>query len=652
MRIRFWLMSVLALASTLSSGMAHAVASDTDVATKPTYLQSLQQAARQQGLARSAMWRTLLHYSVQPITRVDRSLADDPDFFLAQDGAHNPEHELDATLAAFFNPSAHHALDQPATCRFIARYQWLDAQLHFDAAQLPTPDCPRYTQWRQGIKADRATLIFPSAYVNSPASMYGHTFIRLDAQPAPGQTWSPMLSYAVSYAANGNEADGLAFAFKGLTGLYAGQFTNEPYYLRIRDYNDLENRDIWEYELNLTPAEIDRLLAHAWELGPTRFDYYFFDENCSYHLLSLLDAARPELQLTQQFTWWAIPLDTVRAVTQTPGLLTRIQYRPSNSTELRYRANLLGPQRARLAQQLSDETLTPQALAQHEPSPEQRALILETAERLVSYEATRKDSTEAATQKQRMALLAARASLPAGTPVTVPTPIKDPTQGHDTARVDVMLGQRQGQGLVMLQARPAYHDLMDPEDGYQRGAAIQFFNVAFTKAANGHAQLESFTPMDISSISPQEPLMASKSWRVHIGLERSLATRADGTRPLGINLRGGPGLATELTPGQHWLGYAFMDNQARWDRTLPQQPWAVGSGIALGLLGDLNAQWRVQTEAFARAYLDKQPFETGLLVRTRYSLNAQWNLHAQCETTKRRDVRVNQSCLLGVQRYL
>lgn len=419
MRIRFWLMSVLALASTLSSGMAHAVASDTDVATKPTYLQSLQQAARQQGLARSAMWRTLLHYSVQPITRVDRSLADDPDFFLAQDGAHNPEHELDATLAAFFNPSAHHALDQPATCRFIARYQWLDAQLHFDAAQLPTPDCPRYTQWRQGIKADRATLIFPSAYINSPASMYGHTFIRLDAQPAPGQTWSPMLSYAVSYAANGNEADGLAFAFKGLTGLYAGQFTNEPYYLRIRDYNDLENRDIWEYELNLTPAEIDRLLAHAWELGPTRFDYYFFDENCSYHLLSLLDAARPELQLTQQFTWWAIPLDTVRAVTQTPGLLTRIQYRPSNSTELRYRANLLGPQRARLAQQLSDETLAPQALAQHEPSPEQRALILETAERLVSYEATRKDSTQRGSAIWSYTLRSAGAILLHSVPATI-----------------------------------------------------------------------------------------------------------------------------------------------------------------------------------------------------------------------------------------
>ena len=60
----------------------------------------------------------------------------------------------------------------------------------------------------------------------------------------------------------------------------------------------LENRDVWEYELNLEPHEIERLLAHTWELGFTRFDYYFFDENCSYHLLSLLDVARPGVELT------------------------------------------------------------------------------------------------------------------------------------------------------------------------------------------------------------------------------------------------------------------------------------------------------------------------------------------------------------------
>ena len=620
-------------------------------AASPNYLSALQAQAQQQHLPASAMWRTLVHYRVHPLTRVDRSLADDSDFFLAASGAHDPAEEMNATLAAFFDPTPRHALDQSAACRFIARYQWLDEQLHFDPARLPAPVCTRYREWRDGIKADTATLVFPSAYLNSPASMYGHTFLRLDPLPAPGHSGSPLLSYAVSYAANGNENEGLAYALKGLSGLYSGQFTNSPYYLRIRDYNDLENRDVWEYELTLTPKEIDRLLAHTWELGPTRFDYYFFDENCSYHLLSLIDAARPELGLTDRFTWWAIPLDTVKAVTETPGLLKAVQYRPSNSTELRYRANLLGPHRAHLAQQLSTGQMQPAALPQHEPDEQQRALILETAERLTSFEATLKDSTEAATQRQRMALLAARAALPSGPTLTAPPPDADPTHGHDTARTDIMLGQRHGHGLVQIQARPAYHELLDPQEGYQRGAAIQFFSLAFSKATDGHMQLERLVPVEIASLSPREPLLSAKSWRVHIGLERADAPRADHTRPLGINLNGGPGMAYELSPHQNALGYVFLDNQARWDRSLTQQPWAFGSGIAAGLLTDVKPRWRIQTEVFGRVYVDHQPSERGLSIQMRYSLDRQWNLNAKCTSTKRADQPVNQECLTGLQRY-
>lgn len=648
MNIRSLLIGSIGLVAALMTPVRASAAPD---AQTQRYIQTLQQQARQKQLADTAMWRTLVHYRVHPVTRVDRSLADDSDFFLSPQGVRDPAQELDATLAAFFDTDTLHALGQPAACRFIARYQWLHEQLHFDASVMPTPDCPRYRQWRAGIQADKVTLIFPSAYLNSPASMYGHTFLRLDPRPEPGQTSSPLLSYAVNYAANGDENEGLAYALKGLTGLYAGQFTNAPYYLRIREYNDLENRDIWEYELTLTPQEIDRLLAHTWELGPTRFDYYFFDENCSYHLLSLLDAARPELGLSARFTWWAIPLDTVKAVTQTPGLLQAVRYRPSNSTELRYRADLLGPQAATLALQLSQGQLAPSALAQHEANPARQALILETAERLTSFEATRKNSTEAATQRERMTLLAARAALPAGEPLSVPTPAVDPTAGHDTARTDILIGQRNGHGLVQIQARPAYHDLLDPEQGYQRGAAIQFFSLALSKAANGHVQLERLVPVEIASLSPREPLLSAKSWRVHIGLERADHARPDGSRPLGLNLQGGPGVAYELNGRQSLLGYVFLDNQARWDRSLIKQPWALGTGLAAGLLADPSAAWRVQLEVFDRGYLDHQPRESGLLVQTRYSLSRQWNLNGKCSSTKRAGFAVIQECMAGLQRY-
>ena len=62
-----------------------------------------------------------------------------------------------------------------------------------------------------------------------------------------------------------------------------------PYYMKVRIYNDVEWRDMWEYELDFKEEELSRLLDHLWELGGIYFKYYFFQENCSYHLLSLLE---------------------------------------------------------------------------------------------------------------------------------------------------------------------------------------------------------------------------------------------------------------------------------------------------------------------------------------------------------------------------
>ncbi len=640
------LMAALATALMACAGPALS-ATESD---QRAYLGTLQARAHTLGLADQRMWRTLLHDVVHPLTRHDRSLADDPDFFLHPQGATRPADELDATLAAFFDPAETHALGQSAACRFPARFNWLNEQLGFDPAHLPRPDCPRYQQWRSGVQAERITLIFPSAYLNSPASMYGHTFLRLDP-PAPAGGETPLLSYAISYAAAGNEAEGLAFALKGLTGLYAGEFSNSPYYLRIRDYNDLENRDIWEYELKLTPPEIARLIDHTWELGPTRFDYYFFDENCAYHLLSLLDAARPELNLSAQFTWWALPLDTVKAVTQTQGLLGAVRYRPSNATEMRHRAGLLGPVGSAQAKALSTGQLSPAALASQEPDTARRALILETAERLVTYDGSQgRLGDEAQVQRARMALLMARAQLPRGTPVTVPTPPDEPSTGHGTARIDVMLGQRNGQGLVELAARPAYHDLLDQPEGFQRGAAIQFFRMGLSKTAQGHLQLERLTPVEITSLSPHEPLLAARSWRVEMSLQRRAQARADGLRPLGAQVRGGPGYAWDLA-GERVLAYAFLDNHLAWERELDRQAWQAGSGLAAGALVDLGPGWRVQAEAFARAYLGGQPGARGASLASRWRLNRDWNLQGRCEVSLRQGEPVNQTCLMGLQRY-
>lgn len=56
----------------------------------------------------------------------------------------------------------------------------------------------------------------------------------------------------------------------------------------------MDFRDIWEYDLAFSQEEMDRMLLHVWELFFTNFDYYI-KENFSYHLLSLIEAAKPDV---------------------------------------------------------------------------------------------------------------------------------------------------------------------------------------------------------------------------------------------------------------------------------------------------------------------------------------------------------------------
>ena len=116
------------------------------------------------------------------------------------------------------------------------------------------------------VDAVSVTLVFPAAYMNSPSSMYGHTFLRFD--PRQSESGSLWLSWALNFGANIDSDDSsLLYAYKGLFGGYPGQFNMMPYYRKIQEYNRMENRDMWEYPLNLAAEEVDQLLEHLQPIG-------------------------------------------------------------------------------------------------------------------------------------------------------------------------------------------------------------------------------------------------------------------------------------------------------------------------------------------------------------------------------------------------
>src|ERR1041384_1501063 len=121
---------------------------------------------------------------------------------------------------------------------------------------------------------------------------------------------------------------------KGLMGGYHGRFSTFPYYMKVQEYNNLESRDLWEYDLALSSAAIERLVSHLWELGNVRLRYFFLNKNCSYYLMPLLEVADPDRDFKTEYVFKTIPVDTVRTVIRQPGYLGKITRRPSHATKL------------------------------------------------------------------------------------------------------------------------------------------------------------------------------------------------------------------------------------------------------------------------------------------------------------------------------
>jgi len=552
------------------------------------YLGALVDRARTLRLAADPEWRALLHYQPRFGFLAPRALPDSPNFFLAPGGKTDAAAELEATLAAFFSDEAETDQTQNPQCRFRARFAWLDARLGFDDARLPRRPCVRFRQWRQALDPGRVTLVFASAYLNSPSSAYGHTLLRID--PPEQGAGASLLSYAVNFAARTDGSNALLYAVRGLAGGYVGAFAMMPYYTKVAEYSDIENRDVWEYELTLTPAEIERLLAHVWELGPVEFDYFFLDENCSYHLLALLEVARPGLKLTDGFPLYAIPADTVKTVMATEGLVRRVTWRPARGTVLRHRLRMADPAVLATADGLARGSIPVAAAATRVPDEPARAEALELGYELLDYRRLRGEAEETGTMLRLRDLLAARAKLD-GPPAPEPTrPAVRPDEGHGSLRLTLGAGTTAGHGFQEARLRFAYHDLMDPEPGFIRGGQIEFLGVGLRRDNDtGEVVVDRFTLAQVVSLTPRDPLLPAWSWRGSVGMERTTAGPLGHRLPLAHASMGG-GLTFEPLPG--WLLYGFVEGDLRASGHL-DRGYALGPAVRVGTYFDATPAWRI-----------------------------------------------------------
>ena len=590
------------------------------------YLEELVNLAHQAKLADDREWHLLLHYR-ENLFGGHTSEQDDPGFFMSPDGKTDPQAELDATLKQFFSDELVGRSNQPAQCAFIARYHWLQERLQFDDSRLPKMVCERFERWVAEFEAQSITLIFPSAFLNNPASMFGHTFLRIDQKGQTEQT--RILAHTINYAAYVPPDAGISYPILGMFGGYSGYFSTYPYYLKVQEYRDFENRDIWEYRLNFTEYQVTRLLMHSWEMGNASFDYFFFKENCSYHLLALLDYADPTLHLTDEFLLWTVPADTVRLIASKPGLVSDIAYRPSRSNVIRRKGESLPASERDLALRITQDLgeLTSPAFVRLGLT--KQAFLLELASDYLRYRIATTDSPPPELKERNRAVLTARGQLriPSQEFTVVPF-AKQPELGHKTSRASVGAGWRNNDTFEEISVRAGYHDLLDPEVGYTPDAQIEIASLTarhYNRA--DQTRIERATLANVVSLSPIDSVFHAPSWKINVGMN----TIRFGDCQLCSNgvINGGIGAAKE----SHWLKrevvFAFAEAEANYSRAY-QENHRVGGGGTVGLLADLTDRWKLMASGtYLRYALGDKSDDFRWFVGQRYTVSQNWALRLE-----------------------
>jgi len=466
--------------------------------------------AKIKALSGKLYWHRLMHYRTG--IRGFRSQADGDDFFFSKDGRVDAFKEMMASVEVLDQNIEVGRLKTHPQCAFPERSRYLMKELDLPIAK---KSCPEYEQWIKAINAQSASLVFSSYYAGNPASIFGHTFLKLNSVPLEELKDSDgrISDYGISFAASADMNGGLMFAIYGLTGGYWGDFSLKPYYEKLNEYTKSESRDLWEYHLDLKKDELTRMMGHFWELGyNNRFKYFFIDENCAYQLLTLIEIAKPEWDLTSGFPFYVLPADTIKVFDRYPGSVVNVTYRPSLQKLLDKRRVALKDDEKEIFYNLVNGKIQPKDTQDRE--------ALETYISFLRYKtfASKTGGVKVFKDSLRNALVS-RAILGGVADYKEKKLFHKyseprPDKSHNGYSAWLFQGNNNKlDNFTELRLRSGLHDLLNDDRGYPRNSQIEFLSGRFRyNYTDKNFRIEEIQIFGATSLTPVDKAIMSISW--------------------------------------------------------------------------------------------------------------------------------------------
>lgn len=449
-------------------------------------------------------WLALLRYNKFSDSYV--SEADAAAFFLHKKGKYDPALEYNQLILELKKPVT--GDDHPA-CLFPAR----TLKLLRDGAISFAPNlskCTKLQQYLRGTNAKSASLVFAGYFIQKPASAFGHTFLRLHTNQ---QGNAALLDFAVDFAASVDTSNPIAYGVKGIIGGFAGKFSRMPYFLKLREYADLESRDVWEYPLNLSKDQTTLLVLHLWEMDRVYFDYYYFSENCSYHILRAIEAISGK-DISAELKFFVTPLDTIHALNDV-ALLGEPKRRPSQHAILTSSLNQLEEKNKKIAHRFLIDPL-----AFTEPLPRD-AKTLDTFIEILNYRfaeelLTDRPRTEVATLRKNILTLRSTAG-EFTSPILIDA--ENPASSHRGSWLSVNYVSA-NRPSVQIDHAFALHHFSFPSAGFSNRFQMIMGRTTL-EIIDEELRLNRFDIFDVLSASNSFSWDFKPSWNLALGLERS-----------------------------------------------------------------------------------------------------------------------------------
>ncbi|GIX42422.1 MAG: hypothetical protein KatS3mg129_2155 [Leptospiraceae bacterium] len=474
------------------------------------------------------LWLKLLHYE-KTIWGFESQI-DSSKFFLSYDdpdkkfpaGKWDPKIELFATLESYFveikyfdNIELHPVCAFPARLKFIKEiFRKSGIEIHF-----PEVPCRNYKLFLNEFDPHTLSYVFASYYLGAPASIFGHTFIKINSR----RNRDDLLDYSINYAANPGDIDIFRYIVYGLFGGYQGYYSVLPYHIKVNEYNDIEERDLWEYELDLNEEQLDWILKHLWELANfSSMDYYFATENCSYQLLTLLQVSLPDdINFIEELNGFVIPTETVK-ILKSLGIIKKRKYRPSIKSQILQRLQYMNHKEKNYYHILLENRLVPFIPDKSENNDVNYLFVYDTLLLHYKYLKIKKKITEEENQFYKELLLR-RANYSSDKQTYHFKPMSTPVdEAHSSSMLSIGSGyyyyNKQKYNIVDIKYRYLYHDFLNDSVGFPQYTELENFYFWFRyDSSKNSLYLKNFKLFNIYSLNAYRKYYFIPSYHTEVG---------------------------------------------------------------------------------------------------------------------------------------